>query len=83
MARADWLRDELEARSVRVGIPARTGRNRPATHTRTLYTKRGRIEIAVARLKDWRGIALRYTRCGDRFLSAIALAATVIFRLPL
>jgi transposase len=76
---ADWLRDELKARGVRVCIPARSGRNHPASHNRKLYKKRCRIEIAFARLKDWRGIATRYTRCGDLFLSAIALAAAVIF----
>jgi transposase len=75
---ADWLRDELKARSVRVYIPARSGRNRPATHNRKLYKKRCRIENAFARLKAWRGIATRYKRCGDLFLSASALAATVI-----
>ncbi len=74
---ADWLRDELKARNVRVCISARTGRNRPASHNRKLYKKRYRIENAFARLKDWRGIAMRYTRCGDLFLSAIALAAVV------
>ena len=79
---ADWPRDELRARGVRACIPARTGRNRPATHNRKLYKKRCRIENAFARLKDWRAIAMRYTRCGDLFLSAIALAATVIFWLP-
>ena len=76
---ADWLRDELKSRSVRACIPARRKRKRPATHNRKLYKKRCRIENAFARLKDWRGIATRYTRCGDLFLSAIALAATVIF----
>lgn len=76
---ADWLRDELKARGVRACIPARSGRNHPASHNRRLYKKRCRIENAFARLKDWRGIAMRYTRCGDLFLSAIALAATVIF----
>jgi transposase len=30
-------------------------------------------------LKDWRRIAIRYDRCPKVFLSAIALAATVIF----
>jgi hypothetical protein len=44
-----------------------------------LYKKRCRIENAFARLKDWRGIGMRYTRCGDLFLSAIVLAAAVIF----
>jgi transposase len=80
---ADWLREELKSRGLRVCIPARSGRKRPAGHNRKLYKKRCRIENAFARLKDWRGIATRCTRCGDLFLSAIALAAAVIFWLPL
>jgi transposase len=32
-----------------------------------------------ARLKDWRRIATRYDRCANTFLSAVALAATVVF----
>ena len=66
-------------KGVRVCILACRGRNRPATHNRRLYKKRCRIENAFARLKDWRAIATRYTRCRDLFLSAIALAAAVIF----
>jgi transposase len=31
------------------------------------------------RLKDWRRIATRYHRCARTFLSAVALAATVMF----
>ncbi len=31
------------------------------------------------RLKDWRRVATRYDRCPKVFLSAIALAATVLF----
>lgn len=80
---ADWLRNELKARGLRVCIPARSKRRHPATHNRKLYKKRCRIENAFARLKDWRGIAMRYTRCGGLFLSAIALAAAVIFWMPL
>ena len=76
---ADWLRDELKARSLRICIPARRGRRRPASHNRRLCKKRCRIENAFARLKNWRGIATRYTRCADLFLSAICLAATVLF----
>jgi hypothetical protein len=30
-------------------------------------------------LKDWRRVATRYDRCAKTFLSAVALAATVIF----
>jgi transposase len=80
---ADWLRGEMKARGIRTCIPARCGRRRPSRHNRKLYKKRCRIENAFARLKDWRGIAMRYTRCGDLFLSAIVLAATIIFWLPL
>ena len=76
---ADWLRDELKARGLRVCIPARSKRRHPGPHNRRLYRKRCRIENAFARLKDWRSIAMRYTRCGDLFLSAIELAAAVIF----
>ena len=38
-----------------------------------------RIENLFARLKDWRRIATRYDRCGELFLSAICIAATVMF----
>lgn len=76
---ADWLRDELKSRGLRICIPARRGRRLPARHNKRPYRKRCRIENAFARLKDWRGIATRYTRCADLFLSAIGLAATVIF----
>ena len=79
---ADWLRDELEARGLRICIPARQGRRRPTSHNKRLYKKRCRIENAFARLKDWRGIATHYTQCGDLLLSAIVLAATVSLWLP-
>ena len=79
---ADWLRDELKVRGLRACIPARRGCRQPASHNRRLYKKRCRIENAFSRLKDWRGIATRYTRCGDLFLSAICLAALVLFWLP-
>jgi hypothetical protein len=37
-----------------------------------------RIEIMFGRLTDWRLIATRHDRCAKVFLSAVALAATVI-----
>ena len=40
---------------------------------------RHRVENLLARLKDWRPIATRYDRCAHVFLSAVLLAATVIF----
>ena len=43
------------------------------------YKRRNRIEIMFGRLKDWRRVATRYDRCPKVFLSAIALAALVIY----
>jgi transposase len=40
---------------------------------------RAAIEIMFGRLKDWRRIASRYDRCPKVFLSAIALAALVMY----
>jgi transposase len=79
---ADWFREALTDRGIQPCIPSRQGRTIPVPHDPTLYRQRHRVENAFARLKDWRGIGTRYTRCGDLFLSAIALAAVVIFWLP-
>ena len=43
------------------------------------YKRRNRIEIVFGRLKDWRRVTTRYDRCPKVFLSAIALAAIVIY----
>ena len=76
---ADWFRQALEDRGIAACIPARRGRQNPASHDRKLYRQRHRIENLFARLKDWRRIATRYDRCGELFLSAICIAATVMF----
>jgi transposase len=52
----------------------------PARYDKRRYRSRNRIEIMFGRLKDWRRVAIRYDRCPTAFLSAIALAATVLFR---
>jgi transposase len=76
---ADWFREALEYISIAACIPARRGRKNPADHDRALSRQRHRIENLFARLKDWRRIATRYERCADLFLSAICIAATVMF----
>jgi len=56
-------------------------RQRKATikYEKRRYERRNRIEIMFGRLKDWRRVATRYDRCPKVFLSAIALAAVVIY----
>lgn len=76
---ADWFRKDLEHQGITPCIPARRRRKTPRPHDQKRYVQRHRIENMFARLKDWRRIATRYDRCAERYLSAVVLAATVIF----
>ena len=76
---ADCLRHALAARGTPACIPSRKDRKVAIPHDTTLYRQRYRIENMFGRLKDWRRIHTRYDRCAHAFISAIALAAIVIF----
>lgn len=76
---ADWFRNALKDMEIEPCIPSRRGRKVPIPHDPILYKRRHRIENTFAKLKDWRRIAMRYDRCPRVFLSAIALAAIVLF----
>ncbi len=76
---ADWFRKALQDRDIRPCIPGRKSRSRTIKYDKRRYKRRNRIEIMFGRLKDWRRIATRYDRCPMVFLSAVALAATVLF----
>jgi transposase len=47
--------------------------------SRLLCRDRHKIENMFGRLKDWRRIHTRYDRCAHTFMSAICIAAAVIF----
>ena len=76
---ADWFRYALEDKEIKPCIPGRKQRKAPVKYDKRRYKRRNRIEIMFGRLKDWRRIATRYDRCPKVFLSAVALAATVLF----
>ena len=76
---ADWFRQALAERRIEPCIPSKTNRKVPIPHDRTLYRQRHKIENMFGKLKDWRRIHTRYDRCAHAFMSAIAIAATVIF----
>ena len=76
---AEWFRDALKNKGIRACIPRRKQRNTPIKYDMRRNKWRNRIEIMFGRLKDWRRVATRYDRCPKVFLSAIALAATVIY----
>src|SRR6185436_15682944 len=76
---ADWFRNELAKRRITACIPSKSNRKTPIEHDQTLYRQRHKIEIMFGRLKDWRRIHTRYDRCAHTFMSAICIAATVVF----
>lgn len=78
---ADWFRAALAARDIAACIPSKADRKVPIPHDTALYRKRHRIKNMFGKLKDWRCIHTRYDRCAHTFMSAICIAATVIFRL--
>ncbi|CUH89410.1 Transposase [Phaeobacter sp. CECT 5382] len=76
---ADWFREALKDKGIRACIPGRKQRKKTVNYDKRRYKRRNRIEIMFGRLKDWRRVATRYDRCPKVFLSAIALAALVIY----
>jgi transposase len=76
---AAWYREALQDKGITPCIPGRKSRGTPVKYDKRRYKRRNRIEIMFGRLKDWRRVATRYDRCPKVFLSAVALAATVIF----
>ncbi|WP_085982739.1 IS5 family transposase [Octadecabacter arcticus] len=76
---ADWFRETLVDKGTTPCIPGRKSRKKTVKYDKPRYKRRNRIERMFGRLKDWRRVATRYDRSPTVFLSAIALAATVIF----
>jgi transposase len=76
---SDWFRQALTSLGIKPCIPGRSGRKEPVEYDVRTYKQRNIIERMFGRLKDWRRIATRYDRCAHTFMSAICIAATVIF----
>jgi transposase len=73
------LREWLEGRGTTPVIPPRRHRKVQYVYDRAVYRQRNIIERMFCRLKDWRRIATRYDRNLKTFMSAVALAAAVIW----
>ena len=75
----DWFRETYVDRGTTPCIPGRKSRKKTVKYDKRRYKRRNRIERMFGRLKDWRRISTPYDRSPTVFLSAIALAAAVIF----
>ena len=76
---SDDLRAALKAKGIMPCIPPRKGRVFPAGYGKTLYKQRHKVENMFGGLKDWRRVATRYDRCAHTFISAILIAAIVLW----
>jgi transposase len=76
---SDWYRQALQAKGIMPCIPGRKNRKVQPNYDTKLYRQRHRIENMFAKLKDWRRVATRYDRCAHTFMSAIVIAATMLF----
>jgi len=73
------ISDTLIDKGTKPCIPGRKSRKETVKYDKRRYKRRNRIERMFGRIKDWRRVATRYDRSPTVLLSAIALAATVIF----
>jgi transposase len=76
---ANWFREALAERMIEACITSKSNCKVHIPHDTILYRQRHKIEIMFGRLKDWRRIHTRYDRCAHTFMSAICIAATIIF----
>ena len=76
---SDWFRDALADRGITPCIPPRSNRKVQHHYDKATYKKRHKVENMFAKLKDWRRIHTRYDRCAHTFMSAISIAAIVLF----
>jgi transposase len=76
---SDWFRAALSARGITPCIPPKSNRKAQYHYDKAVYKKRHLVENLFAKIKNWRRIHTRYDRCAHTFMSAIAIAATVIF----
>ena len=76
---SDEWRAALKAMRITPCIPPIPSRKTPIHFDKTVYKQRHKVENTFNRLKDWRRVATRYDRCADLFLSAITIAAIILF----
>ena len=76
---ADWFRETLVDQGTKPCIPGRKSRKKTVKYDKRRYKRRHRLKKMFGKLKNWRRIATRYDRSPTVFLSAIPLAAKVIF----
>lgn len=76
---ANSLRRSLDAQGTEAVIPSTASRKRAIPYDTAVYRARNMIERAFCSLKDYRRIATRYDKLARNFLSAVAIAAIILW----
>jgi transposase len=75
----EGFREALAKRNITPCITSKANRKIQIDYDKVLYKQRQKVEDMFGRIKNWRRIHTRYDRFAHTFMSAIAIAATVIF----
>ena len=75
----DAIRNFARERKSWVNIPANINRKKTFSFSRWVYRQRNLIERFFNRIKQMRGLAIRYDRRPDNYLAALKLAAIRIW----
>jgi putative transposase len=76
---ANSQRNRLKAQGTDAVIPCTRSRRRPILYDREACRDRNMIERAFCSLKDYRRIATRYDKLLRNFLSAVEIAAVILW----
>lgn len=73
------LRDILADNKIQACIPSKENRKVQIPYDEELYKKRHVIENMFSKIKDWRGVAMRYNRCAHTCRSFISISLIFLF----
>ena len=75
----DAIVAQAAQQGMRVQIPPRKHRKVQRDYDVHLYKLRHLVENAIRHLKEWRGIATRYTKCAASFLAAVHIRCPMLW----
>lgn len=76
---ADYIVSEIVAMGAEVVIPSRSSRSTQREYDAALYKERNIIERMFSKMKQFRGIATRYSKTAVSFLAFVQLAAILLW----
>jgi len=76
---SDAIVEQAKSQDMNPVIPPRKNRKTQRTYDKELYKLRHLVENAFLYLKQWRGIATRYTKHSKSFLAAVHIRCIALW----